>query len=256
LIQYGRLVRRLVCKPRRRPSLQVPGPPAEPLARLMARSAAYDSAGAGVALLRPRKPLRLPEAEDVLSWFDFDACKDLLVFPSPCWQYRQDCDPSRNTVQLYAIRVPETSPPVDIVRPGAYYVTDYTELVATLREIVSGREARIYVVSKYARPGNLMNFVRRLNAKSVKLYIATREHITQRYNVDAPANVYAVHTDSHRKLVFAVVGNGAGDKLEVVGYRGSMNLFFPGIDDYMEAVKTMEELLVLAHGLIRAFLLV
>jgi len=209
----------------------------------------------GFVLLYPRKSLSLGVAGEVLSWFGLRDGRDILVYPSASFPYPSWCDPRSNTALAYIAPVVDAgASPVAIEVPDRDYILSVGELVESIREVVRGRYARLFVLSKYARPGNVQAFISRLPARGVELYIASETARGAGW-LEHGGNVKAIKTSSHRKLVLVVAYDGETGKPVLAGYRGSMNVFYPGVDDYLEAVNDWEDMKRLLHGVFRAFLI-
>lgn len=250
----GLLLRRrrlLPCKP---VSVYVPRlEPHGPLQQAVVASLAFEPVRDGYHFIDARKPLRLDNAVEVLGWFGLVDGRDLLPFPSTTYRYR-GCDPHTNTVLAYiAPRLRLPRPPVKILVPEDVYILDVEELTRSIRRVARGRRARVYVVSKYGTPGRMAWFIQSIMARHIDLYVASISSMVRRIERVAP-NIHVVPTQSHRKLVVAVL-EGEDSTPVVVAYRGSMNVFIPGVDDYLEAVNEWEELKRVLHGLFRAFLI-
>lgn len=201
----------------------------------------------------PKKALRVYDAEDILSWFGLKDGYDILMYPSTTFLYPSDCDMYSNTVLAYLIPVLDISQTdIKIKKPNIDYILTVEDLIESIKEHIAGKFAKIYVLSKYARPGNLYSFINKLSAKKVELYIAS-EAIRRKYKEESN-NTWVVGTTSHRKLLL-VVTHENNDDFVFIGYRGSMNIFFPGVDDYLEAVTDWDDMKRLLHGLFRAFLI-
>lgn len=254
-ILFKKLRRHLVCRPTREeiPPLKPKGKFQEAMisALQLERGRLSD-----IILTYPRKALHVYDAEEVLSWFELKDGRDLLMYPSTVFDYPRECDPYSNTVLAYIIpKVHTPSNPITIEFPDYDYILSVEELVASIQKIIRGRTAKIFVLSKYARPGNLYSFIKKLSAKKVELYIAS-EAVRRKYREGYNNNVWVIGTSSHRKLVLIVTYDEEKKEPVIAGYRGSMNIFYPGVDDYLEAVNDWEDMKRLLHGLFRAFLIV
>jgi len=200
----------------------------------------------------PQKALHVYDALEVLSWFGLKDGKDLLMYPSTLFEYPKTCDSYSNTVLAYIIpRVHVPSNPITIEFPDYDYILSVEELIISIQKIIQGRYAKIFVLSKYARPGNLYSFINKLSAKKVELYIAS-DAAKRKYR-ENNSNVWIIGTSSHRKLILIVTYDEVKGELVIAGYRGSMNIFYPGVDDYLEAVNDWEDMKRLLHGIFRAF---
>jgi len=250
----GKLRRHVVCEPEREDFPRLAAGGSLQMAWLAALQLERRRAG-GMVVLFPRKSLRLGEAEEVLSWFGLRDGRDLLVYPSASFPYSGRCDPYSNTALAYfAPEVDPGSSPVAIEVPSRDYILSVGELVESLRDVTRGRFAKLFILSKYARPGILHSFISRLQARGVELYIAS-ETAGRARGLEPGGKVRVIRTSSHRKLVLVVAyDEGAGEPV-LAGYRGSMNVFYPATDDYLEAVNDWEDMKRLLHGIFRAFLI-
>lgn len=251
-VLFQRMRRHLICKP-----VNEEIPPLKPQGKIEEAfiSALQLERGklTDIIVSYPRKALRVYDAEEVLSWFGLKDGRDLLMYPSTTFKYPETCDPYSNTVLAYVIpRIHSPSQPVSNTVPSRDYILSVDELVSVIKEHIKGRYAKIFVLSKYARPGNLYSFISRLSAKKVELYIAS-EAIRRKYR-ENNNNVWIIGTTSHRKLLLVITHNDEGEPV-FIGYRGSMNIFYPGVDDYLEAVNDWDDMKRLLHGLFRAFLI-
>ena len=212
-----------------------------------------------------KKPLHVSEFEDVLAWLMLD---DVAV-PVPSLFHSEffDCDVGKNTVlEVWAPRIDDRvlkyllRSRLTLMVPEESYIQSYKEMVSTIKKLADGaREVRVYVISKFAQPGYLGRFINDFaGIGDVKVYIAVEEPSMPTYfrrKVTEYDNVFYVPTRSHRKIIVIAMRDEEGE-WAITGYRGSMNLFFPGVDDYMEAVNDVKDLQRTLHGLIRAFLIV
>lgn len=212
---------------------------------------------------RLNKPLRVYEADEIIGWLE--AKETLVSVPAPEHAPLFDCDVNLNII--YEVLAPKLNnaekivrDSISIVSPDIEYVSSYSEQITAIKSILEGsKKAKIYVLSKFAQPGYIMKFIKELSSiPEVSLYLAVEENKVTRAIKEKTAlidNVRIVTTRSHRKLLlvlFQMNDNSWG----ALGYRGSMNIFFPGVDDYMEAIRDYRELQRLIHGLIRAFLII
>lgn len=209
------------------------------------------------------KPLRVHEADEIISWLG--AKESLVSVPAPEHAPLFDCDINLNII--YEILAPKLDNAEKIIRnnisivlPDIEYVSSYNEQITAIKNILEGsKKAKIYVLSKFAQPGYIMKFIKEIsNIPEVSLYLAVEENKVTRAVKEKTAlidNVKIVTTRSHRKLLLAIFQMN-DNSWGALGYRGSMNIFFPGVDDYMEAIRDYKELQRLLHGLIRAFLII
>jgi len=202
-----------------------------------------------------RKPLRVTEFERVLGFFD---ARD-YVLPLPAPELGKcECPCERNVVFEFWTVQGDVDEAVRrsaaLAYPDNYYITSVYELVRELKTLVEGADrARIYILSKYANPGYISWFIEELSSDTVELYVAVESrHVSGR--VEESERVTLVATRSHRKAVLAYAE--VGDRVVVAGFWGSMNVFYPGVDDFMVSVNDVRDLQVLLHGILRAFLAV
>jgi len=210
-----------------------------------------------------RKPIRVGEFEEVLAWLFLD--KIAVPIPSTLFSQFFECDLTENIVyEFWAPRIRGLErlvrSAVTLTIPADPYILSYKEMISSLKTLLEGsEEIRLYILSKFAQPGYLGRFIEEFGGDAdIALYIAIEEPSLPPYfrrKLERYDNVFIVPTRSHRKIVLAVFKDEFGD-WAVAGYRGSMNLFYPGVDDYMEAVNDVKDLQRLLHGLIRAFLVV
>ena len=207
-------------------------------------------------VVRPREYVRLASA------LHLDGLTEPV--PPPASGDVYECDVDRNAVvEALAPAVDEydlrrrLAGALDVAVPDDDYVLSYEELVAGLADLVAGAaEAYIYVLSKYARPGYLHHFAETLGRKAnTTVYVAVEGARRARRRLGPGAPVALVPTRSHRKVVLALLRYEDGG-WAAAAYYGSMNVFYPGVDDYMEAARDYRSLQVAAHAVIRAFLLV
>ena len=212
-----------------------------------------------------RKPVRVNEFEEVLDWLFLEPVT--VPIPSSVFKDVFDCDLTRNIV--YEFWMPRISPDIlervvksviTLTIPQEMYILSYKEMIKSLKTLLgNGEEIHLYVLSKFAQPGYLGRFIEEFGGGTdIAVYIATEEPSVPSYfkkKLEEYENVFIVPTRSHRKLILAIFRDEFGD-WAITGYRGSMNIFFPGVDDYMEAVNDIKDLQRLIHGLIRAFLIV
>ena len=210
-----------------------------------------------------KKPVKVSDFEEVLAWLFLDQ----VVVPVPSMLYKEffNCDLDKNVVfEFWMPRIDQrlleraVKSVVTLAIPQDTYILSYKEMISSLKTIIgNGSEIRLYVLSKFAQPGYLGKFIEEFGGSGdITVYIATEEPSIPSYfkkKLETYGNVFIVPTRSHRKLVLAVFRDEFGD-WSLTGYRGSMNLFYPGVDDYMEAVNDLKDLQRLIHGLIRAFL--
>lgn len=212
-----------------------------------------------------KKPIKVSEISNLMDWmFLSDLCDTL---PSP--RHRDlfpNCDVGDNIVfEVWCPRIPYLigekylRNTISFSVPEHVYVQSYYEMVDSIKSVVSGSsETRIYVLSKFAQPGYLGRFLEEIGSiPDVKLFLAVEEpnlSKTIKGKLKEYDNVHVVSTRSHRKLILVIYKDEFGE-WNVLGYRGSLNLFYPGVDDYMEAVNDFHDLQRLLHGLIRAFVL-
>jgi hypothetical protein len=249
---FDKLRRHLICKPLREniPNLKPEGKIQKAIISALQLERNIRS---NYIISFPRKVMRLYDAEEMLSWFGLKDGRDLLLYPSITFEYPTSCDMYSNTVLAYLIpRFNVPSSPVKILVPDADYVLSVEELINAIKDNIRGKQAKIYVLSKYARPGNLYTFIRKLSAKKVELYIAS-EAGRWKYRDEKNDNVWVVGTSSHRKLLLIITYDEEEKEPVFIGYRGSMNIFFPGVDDYLEAVNDWSDMKRLLHGIFRAF---
>ena len=206
-----------------------------------------------------KKPVNVVVFEDLLAslWLSEAAVPipSLLhadYFPGGCVE--------KNIVyEVWAPVPPYIRGPVVLNTPSIDYVLDYRELVKSISELlVDSREAYIYVLSKFAQPGLIARFVEAFSDKEVEVHIAVEEPVISKFvkeKIENMENVYIVPTRSHRKLLLLFYKDYDG-VWNVIGYKGSMNIFYPGVDDYLESVNDWDDLRRLIHGIIRAFLIV
>lgn len=209
-------------------------------------------------VIRLKKAFSLVEFEDLLRWFHMINGRDIITVPYPGFEYG-DCDPRANTVleiiapKVYGARVTG----VRLSVPQRRYILSYDDLLSEIKELIRGRAAYVYVLSKYAQPGLLYRFMDAFSGVDhVKVYIASESEVLRRYGrtwASELENVSVIPTRSHRKLLLILVEDAGA--VTAVGYRGSMNLFYPGVDDYLEAVNDWDDMQRLLHGLLRAFLI-
>jgi hypothetical protein len=247
-----KLRRHLICKPEREeiPKMKPEGKVQQAFISALQLERGKQS---DIVITYPKKTLRLYDVEEMLSWFDLKDGRDLLVYPSTTFEYPSTCDMYSNTVLAYIIpRVEIPSSPIKILVPDRDYVLSVDELINAIKENIRGKQAKIYVLSKYARPGNLYSFINKLSARKAELYIAS-EAGRWRYRDEKNDNVWVVGTSSHRKLLLIITYDEEEKEPVFIGYRGSMNIFFPGVDDYLEAVNDWPDMKRLLHGIFRAF---
>jgi len=205
-----------------------------------------------------RKPLHVPEAEEILRWMGVDGLA--VPIPGTCFEEYFDCDLSKNIVyEIYFPRIPEKilealiDNKIPLIVPRKTYILSYKELIEALEEIlVSVEHAEVFVLSKYAQLGYIQEFIKTFGGEEqVTLHIAT-ENPSKAKKLGSTT---VTPTRSHRKLLLIIYRMKNGEE-GVVGYRGSMNIFYPGVDDYLEAVNDIKDLQILMHGILRAFLAV
>ena len=195
-----------------------------------------------------RKPFKHDEFWEVSSWLHL---YDVVVSVP----YGDQCVHKTVVFEFWAPSIPE---PVlsewlrrrVVLTPGKRYVQSFDGIVEEIARLARGAdEVKVYVTSKYARPGYVYAFAERLRTRNMHIYIATS---TNQRIKRMDKTVHLVYTASHRKLI--LVAARRGRYWHVTGYHGSMNLFFPGVDDYMLAANDFYDLQAVVHGLIRSFL--
>lgn len=221
----------------------------------------YEKQLGQLAYVRPKKHIKVDEVESILKI----SYLDNAVVPIPCTDYQSlfDCDVRENIV--YELWAPRINPlAIDTVSrgrliffsPDVNYVRSFSSLVKTISVAVKGsEEAYVYAVSKFSYPGFLGRFLESFSdVPSTKVIIAssnnTKEAVENKYS-----NVKVVYTRSHRKIML-ILARMSKDEWEVLGFHGSMNVFAPGVDDYLVYANDFLDLTVVVHGLLRALLVV
>jgi len=180
-------------------------------------------------------------------------------------RYFGGCSVEENSVyEVWAPAPQQRVPPTVLVVPpeNFRYVTSFGKLLSYITRFVDDEMleyARVYVVSKYVRLGYLARFMKVFGERAwVELYLAVNEPVLSRLDrrrIEEIGNVKLVPTQSHRKLLLIVYRDAEG-LWKAIGFRGSMNVFFPGVDDYLEAANDWTDMYRLIHGIIRAFVIV
>ena len=212
-----------------------------------------------------KKPVHVSEYEDMLSWFELQDVS--LPIPSLYFKELFECNIDKNIVfELWVLKLPEKllesaiRAKISIAVPEYTYILSFKELVKSLKDLIdTTNEVRMFILSKYARPGYLGKFIDSFGGlDNIKLYVAIEEPSIPRYfkkKLEDYQNVTIIPTRSHRKLLLAIYEDEFGDT-SVIGYWGSFNIFYPGVDDYLVSVNDYTDLQRLMHGLLRAFLIV
>jgi len=211
-----------------------------------------------------KKPVRVFEFEEIIGWLSIQRLA--VSVPSRKFADLFPCSVENEIVyEVWAPKVPvhvlenRVKALVDLVVPEKRYVTSFTDMLDLIAKHVESSSAiKIFVLSKFAEPGYLGRFIELFRDTHADIYLAIEEASVPKYlkaMAEKTGNIRFVTSRSHRKLILMLLRDEFGD-WNVLGYRGSMNLFFPGVDDYMEAVNDFSDLQVLLHGIIRAFLIV
>lgn len=207
------------------------------------------------------KILRVGEAMEVARWMRIE---DLIAtVPSPTHGEIFGCDLDGEVVRevwgpviddLTALDIIERS--LVMANPLANYITSYDQLLSILKQLTEESTADyVFAISKFASPGYLGRFLEAISSKTASIYIALENPSkTVIEKISSYNNVRYIPTRSHRKLLLVLYRKKG--RWFAVGFKGSMNVFYPGVDDYLEAVETLGGLRNLLHGIVRAFLLI
>jgi len=211
-----------------------------------------------------KKPVRVYEFEEILEWLGMQR----VAVPVPSRKFAELFPCSIENEIVYEVWAPKIPVQVlesraveltDLIVPEKHYITSFVDMLNTIAEHINeGINVKVFVLSKFAEPGYLGRFIELFRDSHADIYLAVEETSIPKYLkaiAEKTVNIRFVTTRSHRKLILILLQDEFGD-WSVLGYRGSMNLFFPGVDDYMEAVNDFRDLQVLLHGIIRAFLIV
>jgi len=211
-----------------------------------------------------KKPVRVFEFEEILKWLSIQK----LAVPIPSRRFAELFLCSIENEIVYEVWMPKIPSPVlesrakalvDLIIPRKRYITSFTEMLNTIAKYVDEcNNVKVFVLSKFAEPGYLGRFIELFKESHADIYLAIEDASVPKYlkvMAEKTGNIRIVTSRSHRKLILILLQDEFGD-WSVLGYRGSMNLFFPGVDDYMEAVNDFKDLQILLHGIIRAFLIV
>jgi len=209
-----------------------------------------------------KKPVRVFEFEEILNWLNIQR----LTVSIPSRKFAELFPCSIENEVVYEVWVPKIPVSVlesrvkmltDLIVPRKRYITSFTDMLdAIAKHIDAGSNVKVFVLSKFAEPGYLGRFIELFKESHADIYLAIEDASVPKYlkaMAEKSGNIRIVTSRSHRKLILILFQDEFGD-WSVLGYRGSMNLFFPGVDDYMEAVNDVKDLQRLVHGIIRAFL--
>jgi len=211
-----------------------------------------------------KKPVRVFEFEEILRWLNIQR----LAVSIPSRKFAELFPCSIENEIVYEVWMPKVPTPVlenkvkavvDLIIPEKRYIASFTDMLdAITKHINECSVVKVFVLSKFAEPGYLGRFIELFRGSHADIYLAVEEAGVPKYlrtMAERAGNIRFVTSRSHRKLILILLQDEFGD-WSVLGYRGSMNLFFPGVDDYMEAVNDFKDLQILLHGIIRAFLII
>jgi len=209
-----------------------------------------------------QKPLKVSEVENILDWLGI---KNIAVsIPSLKFSDVFPCDIKDETV--FELWMPEVSERVleqqiikrvYLVVPDEHYVTSFNEMIDVISQHINFSKVKVFILSKFAEPGYLGRFIDLFSRTDAEIYLAVEDTHIPKYLKEMASkthNIKITTSRSHRKLILILMNE--DDEWSVIGYRGSMNLFLPGVDDYMEAVNDDRDLQILLHGIIRGFLII
>lgn len=250
---FEMLRKHTLCKPVKENIPRLSPKPELPKLVVSSTALSYEDTIDRYAVLYPKKPVRLGEALELLSELSVVEGRDILAYPSSTYSY-QGCDKYVNTVLAYMVPRGVTPGKVGIHEYVDPYITSVSKLVHTINTVLEKSDyAKLFIVSKYALEGNIHAFIKKLRGRRLDVIIATNITNSHRKTIYGKS-VRFVWTSSHRKVVMLISYKNHEPK--ILAFRGSMNVFYPGVDDYLEASMTVREVQVSITSLFRALLIV
>lgn len=228
---------------------------------LMSSGFWYEKHISWLAYLKPKKHVYVPDMERIIQILHLSP----IVVTIPCSEYASyfDCDVKDNIV--YEIWAPRFSPillesatrgKLVYFVPDNIYIKSFSEIVNVIKNAVQGsEEAYVYALSKFSYPGVLGKFLEAFNGiSSTSVVIATSASKKLKENIEnSYRNVLVVDSRSHRKALL-ILAKLSSNEWEVLGFHGSMNLFAPGVDDYLVYANDFSDLTIVVHSILRALL--
>lgn len=223
----------------------------------------FEEKAGPLAYAKTKKAVKVNTAQEILKWLHLNNVA--VTLPSTYHKHLFDCDLNENIVyEIWAPIIDQFElesvllSKLSVAIPEISYIRDYNTMTKVLTNFIdNSKRAEIYVQSKFSRPGYLGKFIESFGGnKDIKVYLSMVGPIKKEIakKIENYTNVLVTTTNSHRKIVVALIEDDG--EYSVLGFHGSMNLFFPAPDDYMLSVNTLRDLQVIIHGILRSFIII